>query len=390
MLKQTYYLFLIIAACFYLPFSVEASYANSINASFNNDNNSSNMNEINKYNTTNLTSLYNSTVNSVVKVTSYDAKNYSVLKSGSGFVYNHDGNLSIITAANIINSTYNVTVTMSDGSTFSSDIIGIDPITNIAVLSTKEANNTKLFSLPLTNSSNIQVGQQIATIGNPQGYSQLFNYGIVSGVEQSIPTFGPSRVESLTKTPNGIITNLVLGPSFSGSPVFDTHGQIIGMNVENYTFGPVNLDNYGISFVIPSNTINKIVTSILTKGYYLHPWLGASGTDITPDIAKALNLTESKGFLVISVANNSPAKKAGILGGDNTTSLKGRPITLGGDVIIGADNKDIKNIHELLRYIESEKNVGDAMTVTVMRNGLLQSIHVKLDANPNYSVLPKH
>jgi S1-C subfamily serine protease len=114
------------------------------------------------------------------------------------------------------------------------------------------------------------------------------------------------------------------------------------------------------------------------------PWLGAAGADVTPDIANALNLTEPKGFLVISVANLSPAKKAGILGGDYTTTINGRQITLGGDIIQKADNKDVKNIHELLSYIENEKKVGDNMVVTVLRNGIQQSINVKLDSNPAF------
>jgi serine protease Do len=123
---------------------------------------------------------------------------------------------------------------------------------------------------------------------------------------------------------------------------------------------------------------------LLSKGYYLHPWLGAAGADVTPDIAKALNLTESRGFLVIAVDNLSPAKKAGILGGDNTTSINGRQITLGGDIILKVDDKDIQNIHEISRYIENEKNVGDNMIVTVLRNGILQTINVKLDSNPEF------
>jgi S1-C subfamily serine protease len=128
----------------------------------------------------------------------------------------------------------------------------------------------------------------------------------------------------------------------------------------------------------------KIVTSLLSKGYYEHPWFGASGTDINLDIAKALNLNESRGFLVIDVAPSSPAKKAGIIGGDNTTVINGRPITLGGDVILKIDNKNIQNIHDILAYIEGKKSVGDNILVTVLRNGIIQYNTVKLGSNPNY------
>lgn len=88
--------------------------------------------------------------------------------------------------------------------------------------------------------------------------------------------------------------------------------------------------------------------------------------------------------MVIDVANSSLAKKAGILGRDNTTSINGRKITLGGDIILKIDNKDFLNFHDILAYIESNKNVGDSMLVTVLRNGLLQYNTVKLEANLIY------
>ena len=87
---------------------------------------------------------------------------------------------------------------------------------------------------------------------------------------------------------------------------------------------------------------------------------------------------------MIDVAPSSPAKKAGILGGDNTTNINGRPITLGGDIILKIDNKDIQNIHDILAYIESKKNVGDSILVTVLRDGIIQFNPVKLGSNPNY------
>jgi S1-C subfamily serine protease len=161
--------------------------------------------------------------------------------------------------------------------------------------------------------------------------------------------------------------------------LLDVEGQVVGTDIENYSSN--NLKDFDISFAIPSNSLIKIIPSLSTKGYYLHPWLGAAGADVTPDIAKALNLTESRGFLVISVANLSPAKKTGILGGDNTTSINGRDITLGGDIILKVDDIDVHNIQDISRYIENEKKVGDTIVVDVLRNRIMQTMNVKLGSN---------
>lgn len=246
----------------------------------------------------------------------------------------------------------------------------------------------KLVPLQLGNSSNLQEGQPILAIGNTFGFKNVITSGIIGGLQQPIPILSANSSRSLPKMPIGILTNLNLGNGYGGSPLLNTEGKVIGMNIGNYTFSDsttnVASKNIGISFAVPSNSILKVIPQLLSKGYYEHPWFGAFGTDVNLDIAKALNLNESRGFLVIDVAPSSPAKKAGILGGDNTTSINGRKITLGGDIILKVDNKDIQNIHDILAYIENNKKVGDNILVTVLRNGLLQYNTVKLESNPNY------
>ena len=157
------------------------------------------------------------------------------------------------------------------------------------------------------------VGQTVLTIGNTMGYSNILTNGIISGLGKSIPAFGQSLSNANAKIPNGIVTNLNLGNGYGGSPLLDIYGQVIGMNIGNYTSAnttiPSQSKNSGISFALPSNSINKIIPSLLSKGYYSHPWLGAYGVDVDLDIARAIGLNDSKGFLVIAVGNSSPAKK---------------------------------------------------------------------------------
>ena len=341
--------------------------------------------------------IYKSTVPSIVEVTAYNRTNHTIFKTGTGFIYDFNGTKTIITVSNLVAGKSDLTVTLSDGSSYYSNLTGYDPLTNIAILSVNSISQNKLLPLQLGNSSTLEEGQQIITVGNTVGLKNQITSGIISGLEQPIPVLSQNPSISLPNMPIGISTSLNLGNGYGGSPLLDTNGKVIGMDIGNYTLSnssssPSNTaaaissppSNIGISFAIPSNTILKIVPSLLSKGYYAHPWFGAFGTDVNLDIAKALNLNETRGFLVIDVAPSSPAKKAGIIGGDNTTVINDRPITLGGDVIQKIDNKDIQNIHDILAYIEGKKNVGDNILVTVLRNGIVHYNTVKLDSNPNY------
>jgi S1-C subfamily serine protease len=337
----------------------------------------------NTNNDSSLSDLFNSTANSVVDVTAFNSNNHSLFKTGSGFVYQYNGKPFIITASNLVVGKNDITVTLYDGSTYDSKLTGYDPLTTLALLSTKNIPQNKLTPLNLANTTNLKVGQAVIAIGNTRGFSDLLTTGIISGLGKSIPTFGKNISGPTAKIPGGIITNLNVDSGYGGSPLLDIKGQVIGMNIGNFS-NTNESKNTGISFAVPSNSISKIIPSLLSKGFYSHPWLGAYGVDVNLDIARALHLNETKGFMVIAVANSSPAQKAGILGGDNTTTINGRKITLGGDIILKIDNKNIQNINDMSSYIENKKNIGDDMLVTLLRNGIIQLIHVHLGPNPNY------
>ena len=158
--------------------------------------------------------------------------------------------------------------------------------------------------------------------------------------------------------PDIIQTDAAVNPGNSGGPLLNMKGQVIGMNTAIFSETGVYA---GIGFAIPSNTITKIVPSLITTGSYQHPWLGLIGIDITPDIAEALGLSleEAKGFLIIGVNEGSPADKAGIRGGDKVTNVNGREIRLGGDIVLKIDNQDVRKIEDILTYLEGQKHVGD-------------------------------
>lgn len=152
------------------------------------------------------------------------------------------------------------------------------------------------------------------------------------------------------------------------------------MNVAVYSLTD---DFAGISFAVPSNTVAKVARSLIETGSYEHPWLGFSGTDITPDIAKALKLNQSTGFLVIDVTPGSPAAKAGIHGGHKQAEINGRPIKLGGDIVTAIDNQSVSKIEDILAYLEEHKKVGDTLNITVLRDGKVKEINLILDPRPD-------
>ena len=133
------------------------------------------------------------------------------------------------------------------------------------------------------------------------GLSRQITGGMISGLGQPISVFGQNISKSIPKMPIGITTSLNLGTGYGGSPLLDTKGQVIGMIIGNYISSDTTTTNnqpknIGISFAIPSDSMSKIIPSLLNKGFYEHPWFGASGTDVNLDIAKALGLNQSPGF----------------------------------------------------------------------------------------------
>ena len=162
-------------------------------------------------------------------------------------------------------------------------------------------------------------------------------------------------------------------------------GEVIGINSAIFsTTGQFA----GVGFAIPSNTMAKVVPALITRGSFSHPWLGVSGTDMTPGIAQALGLKEPRGFLVVDVVAGSPADRAGIYGGSHESTIDGRPIQLGGDVIVSIDDRQVRKIDDILVYLQREKSVGDELKLTVLREGSLQDITATLEPRPNLQESP--
>ena len=359
---------------------------------------------------------------------------------GSGFVYNDDG--LIVTNYHVIapsvrlsselvqgetNDGVDINVAFEDGTIYQATLVGADRFSDIAVIDIPDDAKDRLVPLPIGNSSELRVGQQVVAIGNPFGLSGSMTEGIVSGLgrlipsseEEQLPPFPdgtplpppqdpfnpeaplqPPLDEVPPSTPPGnpddeiieaqrrgsfsipdiIQTDAPINPGNSGGPLLDLRGEVIGMNTAIFSSTG---ESAGVGFAIPSNTVKKVVPALISSGVYQHPWLGISGTDITPEIAEALGLSEAKGFLVTDITSESPADKAGIRGGYKIDNINGREIALGGDIIVAIDNNTVRKIDDILSYLEREKTVGDQVQLTVLRDGNIeQTLPTVLAARP--------
>jgi S1-C subfamily serine protease len=331
-----------------------------------------------------LNTIFKRVENSVVQITSKmptsapnpsNQSSSSVSTLGSGFVYDTQGH--IVTNAHVVGDAKVVDVTFVDGSRYTANVIAKDIDSDIAVVQITKPQQllSSLKPLMLGNSSMMDVGDGVIAIGNPFGLSDTMTTGIVSGIGRSLPiSLGGFTI------PNVIQTDAPVNPGNSGGPLLNMQGEMIGMNTAilsgTNTFS-------GIGFAIPSDTITKIVPTLIEKGYYLHPYLGFTSGTLTSDLAENSSLPANlEGVYVNTIIKNSPGDKAGIHG--STRDEYGRKHL--GDIIIAADGHNITKADDIVNYIGQHKSVGDNLTLRVYRNGYAVDLKVTLAARP--SLLP--
>ena len=290
---------------------------------------------------------------------------------GSGFVYDEDGH--IITNHHVIDDAIKITVTFLDGESYAAKIVGSDADLDLAVLKV-DARNSYLHHLELASSSELKVGQQVVAIGNPFGLSGSMTSGIVSQIGRLLPQ------ESGYSIPNVIQTDAAINPGNSGGPLLNMNGDVVGINtaIQSETG-----EFTGVGFAIPSDTVMKVAPILIKDGSIRHPWIGISGVDIDYELAEIRGLDSTKGFLIISVLEDSPADKAGLLGVDVTKEIDGRKVPMDGDIITKIDGKVVRKIADILVHLQMEKLVGDEMILTILRDGEVMDKTLFLGERPS-------
>jgi len=291
---------------------------------------------------------------------------------GSGFVFDDLGH--IITNAHVVESASSVTITFLDGSQYNAQIIGLDKFTDIAVIKVEEKPRY-LHPLQMGDSSTLKVGEQVAAIGNPFGLSGSMTSGIVSQIGRLLPS-----QDTGFSIPNVIQTDAAINPGNSGGPLLNMAGKVMGINtaIQSGTG-----QSAGIGFAVPSNTILKVVPVLIEKGKYSHPWIGISGKDIDPELAKVRDLDQSKGFLIITVVPGSPAEIAGLKGVSEIKIIGDKEYPADGDIIVSVDGKEVRKISDILIHLQEEKSVGDEMILGILRDGEVMHIILVLIERPD-------
>jgi len=231
-----------------------------------------------------------------------------------------------------------------------------------------------LHPLPLGDSSNLKVGESIAAIGNPFGLSGSMTSGIVSQLGRLLPSGSGYSI------PDVIQTDAAINPGNSGGPLLNMRGEVVGINT---AIQSATGEFAGVGFAIPSQTVVKIIPILIEKGEYKHPWIGISGRDIDPDLAKVLGLKDAVGFLIVTVVENSPASKAGLIGSEKTIEVDGVNYTIGGDIILSVDEVEVRKIADILIHLQRAKSVGDEMVLEILRDNRTTNITVVLQERPN-------
>ena len=292
--------------------------------------------------------------------------------TGSGIVIDDQGR--ILTNNHVIEGASTIEVKLGESEKeYKAEVIGTDPGSDLALIKVN-APASEIDPLTLGDSSKMEVGDPVVAIGNPFGLDRTVTSGIVSALQRQIQAPNGLSID------NVIQTDAAINPGNSGGPLINSAGEVIGINSQIETGGG-NDGNVGIGFAIPINTAKDVIQELETKGTVEHAYLGIQGATILPRFATALNLPVESGVLVQTVEKGGPSAKAGVEPGTTPVTIEGAEVLLGGDIIVGADGKDIANMEQIIELVNSKKP-GDEVTLKLLRSGKEKTATVTLGTRP--------
>jgi serine protease Do len=297
---------------------------------------------------------------------------------GSGFIWDSEGH--IVTNNHVIDGADKIEVTFADGTILPATLVGSDSYSDLAVIKVEGAPDL-MHPVQLADSTQVKVGEMAIAIGNPFGLEGTMTVGIISALGRTLAASGSNPSSgAVYSIPDIIQTDAPINPGNSGGVLVDEQARVIGVTAAIES--SVN-SNAGIGFAIPSAMVSKVVPALIQTGKYDHTYLGISGTSLTPDIVKAMNLkVGQRGVLVVTVTADGPAAQAGLHPSQDTTTIDGQNIPIGGDVITAINDQVLTKMDDLIAYLNDKTEVGQVVKLTVLRESKETSLDVTLAARP--------
>lgn len=274
-------------------------------------------------------------------------KKYLVESLGSGVIYDSRG--YILTNYHVVENVDEIMVRLMDQREFSAKVIGVDPLTDLAVLKIFSFSS---FPVPAFGTTqNLGVGEWVMAIGNPYGLNGTVTVGVISGTHRS--DLGIATFE------NFLQTDASINPGNSGGPLIDLDGNVIGINTAIAEIGS------GVGFAIPMEMATQIADSLINEGTVERGWLGAGIQSLTPELAVSFAVSREEGVLVNDVGDGTPAHKAGLLQGDIIITYDGQTVL------------DSKSLQKLV----AESRVGKSVRLKIIREGIEKTVFVEVGKN---------
>ena len=289
--------------------------------------------------------------------------------AGSGAIVDERG--YILTNNHVIKNASRLEVTLSDGDKYPAKLVGADPHNDLAVIKI-DAGRKRLATIPMADSSDLQVGRKVLAIGNPFGLGETLTTGVVSSLGRTIRTEEGYEIEDV------IQTDASINPGNSGGPLLNSDGKIIGINTA--ILSPTGA-SVGIGFAVPVNIAKKILPQLIEKGYVSYPWLGVQIYPLIPGVAKVLGLQVERGAMIVETVPGGPADNAGLRGATRQLTAGNMVIPADGDVIVEFDGVEVESSDHLVRLIR-EHRPGDFVVLKILRGNRFANTRVRLGERP--------
>jgi 2-alkenal reductase len=319
-----------------------------------------------------LIALYQRVNPAVVHIFVFDDQSF-LAGTGSGFVFDLDGH--IVTNNHVVTGSSDLEVVFANGERRTATVVGTDVDSDLAVIRVDSLPDG-VQPLPLGDSGSVQVGQFVIAIGNPFGEAGSLSLGIVSGLGRSLASERIAEGGGRYSLPEVIQTDAAINPGNSGGPLLNLAGEVVGVNSSISTSTGTNS---GVGFSIPINAVKRVAPALITAGVYHYPYMGIRMSTLDLEAQEDLGLPQAAGAYVIDITPGSPAEDAGLRASGINDSVGELP---GGDLIIAINGQPIATSDDLISYLVFDAEVGQTVTLTIIRDGQQLDVPMTLGERP--------